>query len=137
MGLLPDTARVGGDGAAKENLNRPPAPGGVTDTVGRAILPSSDGGGEVMAFAVVMRVKLPEGDGPEEGLRMLREQVVPHARSQAGFQSGKWMNHHGDGLGIVVFDSEEHAAAAKDMLKPPPGGPELVSVDVYEVGAEA
>lgn len=90
-----------------------------------------------MAHAVVMRVKLPNSAEPGEGLRMLREQVVPHAKSQPGFQSGKWMNAGGNGLGVVVFDSEQNAEAAKDLLKPPPGGPELVSVDVYEVGVEA
>ncbi len=90
-----------------------------------------------MAHAVVMQVKLPEDGESEEGLRMLRDQVVPHARAQAGFLRGTWMNAAGTGMGVVVFDTAEHAAAAKDVLKPPPGGPELVSSSVYEVGAEA
>ena len=70
-------------------------------------------------------------------MRMLREQVVPHAKSQPGFQNGTWMNHGNEGLGVVVFDSQENADAAKEQLRPPPGGPELVSAEVYEVGAQA
>jgi hypothetical protein len=84
-----------------------------------------------------MHVELSEEGGPEEGLRMLREQVVPHAKSQPGFQNGTWMNHEGQGMGVVVFDSEQHAKAAMDQLRPPPGGPVLVSCDMYEVGAQA
>ncbi len=90
-----------------------------------------------MAHAVVMQVKLPQDGHSEETLRILKEQVVPNATSQPGFQRGTWMNEGGNGVGVVVFDTAEHAAAAKDALKPPPGGPELVSSTVYEVGAEA
>jgi hypothetical protein len=90
-----------------------------------------------VTYALVMQVKFaPDGD-QQEGLRMLREQVVPHAKSQPGFQRGTWMHDDGNGIGVVVFDSPEHAAAAQDALKPPPGGPELVSSVVYEVGADA
>jgi len=69
---------------------------------------------------------------------MLEEVVVPHAKSQVGFERGTWL-HDGsnNGMGVIVFDSAEHAEAAKDALKPPPGGPELVSVAVHEVAAEA
>ena len=90
-----------------------------------------------MAHAVIMRVKLADGGNTEEGQRMLDEMVVPHAKSQAGFQSGIWMNSDGDGTGVAVFDTREHAVAAQEALKPPPGGPELVSSVVAEVGAQA
>jgi hypothetical protein len=90
-----------------------------------------------MAHAVIMQVKLADGGNTEEGRRMLEEMVVPHARSLAGFQSGIWMNSDGDGTGVVVFDTHEHAVAAQETLKPPPGGPELVSSVVAEVGAQA
>ncbi|GAC1442422.1 MAG: hypothetical protein NVSMB55_13110 [Mycobacteriales bacterium] len=89
-----------------------------------------------MAYAVGMNVKLGQSS-PEEGLAMLRDMVVPHAKSQPGFQNGTWMNADGDGLGVVVFDTREHAEAALDVLKPPPGGPTLLSAKVYEVGAQA
>lgn len=90
-----------------------------------------------MAHAVIMQVKLGDGGNSEEGRRMLEEMVVPHAKSQAGFQSGIWMNSDGDGTGVVVFDSEQNARAAQEALKPPPGGPELVSSVIAEVGAQA
>ncbi|PZS18078.1 MAG: hypothetical protein DLM57_07120 [Pseudonocardiales bacterium] len=90
-----------------------------------------------MPHALVMQVKLLDGGESEEGMRILKEMVVPQAKSQAGFQRGTWMNHGGDGMGVVVFDSAEHAQAAQEDLKPPPGGPELVSSVIYEVGAEA
>ena len=83
-----------------------------------------------------MNVKLNQSS-PEEGLAMLRDMVVPHAKSPPGFQNGTWMNADGDGMGIVVFDTLAHAQAALDALKPLPGGPELVSAKVYEVGAQA
>ena len=90
-----------------------------------------------MSHAVVMHVKLLDGGASEEGERMLKELVVPHAKAQPGFLSGTWMSKDGNGMGVVVFDSAEHAAAAEEALKPPPGGPELVSTAVYEVGASA
>jgi hypothetical protein len=90
-----------------------------------------------MPHALVMQVTLPDGGESEEGLRLLREMVVPQAKSQVGFQRGIWMNRGGNGMGVVVFDSAEHAHAAQEDLKPPPGGPELVSSEIYEVGAEA
>lgn len=90
-----------------------------------------------MAHAVVIHVKLPEGGRSEEGLRMLEEVVVPNAKAQPGFKSGIWMNNGEDGRAVVVFGTEDEARAALDNLKPPPGGPTLVSSELYEVGAEA
>lgn len=91
-----------------------------------------------MAHAVVMKVKLPEGRNPVEAQQMLEEVVVPLAKSQAGFKHGVWL-HDGsnNGMGVIVFASAAEAEAAKDALRPPPGGPELLSSLVYEVGAEA
>jgi len=90
-----------------------------------------------MAHALVMQVKLMDGGASEEGRRMLEEVVVPNAKSQPGFQSGTWMNDEGNGMGVAIFDSAEHAAAAQEALKPPPGGPELISTGIYVVGATA
>jgi uncharacterized protein YdiU (UPF0061 family) len=90
-----------------------------------------------MAHAVLTQVKLGDTSNSDEGRRMLEEMVIPHAKSQAGFQSGIWMNNGGDGTGVVVFDTLENAQAAQDELKPPPDGPELVSCVVAEVGAQA
>lgn len=90
-----------------------------------------------MAHAVVIQVKLPESGRSEEGRRMLEEVVVPNAKAQPGFKSGIWMNNGDDGRAVIVFGTEEEARAARDQLKPPPGGPTLVSSELYEVGAEA
>jgi hypothetical protein len=90
-----------------------------------------------MAHAVVLQVKL--NDLPSaEGDQMLKEIVIPNAKAQSGFQRGIWMRTtDNDGLGVVVFDTEKNAETALSALKPPPGGPELLSITVYEVGAEA
>jgi len=90
-----------------------------------------------MAHAVVMQVKLPEGAGPDQAQQMLDDIVVPQAKSQPGFAHGMWMHDGPNAMGIIVFESAENAEAAKDALKPPPGGPQLVSISVYEVRAEA
>jgi hypothetical protein len=89
-----------------------------------------------MSYAVVLQVQL-AGRDPEDD-KMLTELVVPNAKAQAGFQKGIWMRSATNaGLGVVVFDTEESATAAQEALKPPPGGPELISSIVYEGGAEA
>jgi len=91
-----------------------------------------------MSHAVVINVNLPGEGTPEEGLRMLNELVIPQARAQEGFQSGIWMNDHGNGMGVVLFDSEAHATEAQKNLRPPAGTPTtFVSSSVYEVGAQA
>jgi hypothetical protein len=91
-----------------------------------------------MSHAVVINVNLPALGTLEEGLKMLNEIVIPQARSQEGFQSGTWMNDHGNGLGVVVFDTEEHANAAQQNLKPPVGtATTFVSSTVYQVDAQA
>ena len=90
-----------------------------------------------MAHAVVLQVKLADATR-EEGVAMLEEIVVPGAKAQAGFQKGIWMRSADDtGFGVVVFDTEANANAATSNLTPPPGGPELISITVCEVGAEA
>jgi hypothetical protein len=91
-----------------------------------------------MTHVLVMQVKLPQDGDPDEAQTMLKDVVVPHAKSQAGFQRGTWMHDDaGNGMGVVAFATAENAEAAKDALKPPPGGPQLVSSTVYEIAAEA
>jgi hypothetical protein len=89
--------------------------------------------------AVVMQVKLPEGVSPEDDLAMLNDFVIPLAKAQVGFKNGTWARDgKGRGMGVIVFDTAENAKAAQDALKPPAGaGPELISSDLYEVGAQA
>ena len=37
------------------------------------------------------------------------------------------------GTGVMVFDTEEHATAAMEVLKPPPDGPTIINCDVFEI----
>jgi hypothetical protein len=91
-----------------------------------------------VSHAVVIHVKLPVESSEGEGMRMLNEQVIPNAKAQSGFQKGAWMQSADNtGLAVVVFDTAENADAAVPNLKPPPGGPEVISSAVYEVHAEA
>lgn len=41
----------------------------------------------------------------------------------------------GNGMGVAIFDSAEHAAGAQEALEPAPRGPELISTGIYVVGA--
>ncbi|HEY5109526.1 MAG TPA: hypothetical protein VII96_07935 [Acidimicrobiales bacterium] len=89
-----------------------------------------------MSNAVVMQVKLV--GTPEDADKMLQEIVVPTAKAQPGFQSGTWLHDGaGNGMGVIVFATAEDAEAAKGVLTPPPGGPQLVSSDIWVVGAHA
>lgn len=89
-----------------------------------------------MADAVVMQVKLV--GSPEDADKMLHEVVVPMAKAQPGFKSGTWLHDGaGNGMGVIVFATATDAEAAKGVLKPPPGGPELVVANVWVVAAEA
>ena len=94
-------------------------------------------GGLDMSHAVVLRVKLPDGDD-EASKRTLTEQAIPQAKAQSGFQKGSWMRSADNiALGVVVFDTEENATEAASVLRPPTGGGALISSTVYEVRAEA
>ena len=88
-----------------------------------------------MAHAVVMQVNL-VGD-QATGMKLLDEVVVPAAKALTGFQSGTWMHNEANvGTGVIVFDTAEQATAAMDALKPPPGGPTIISVGVFEVARQ-
>jgi hypothetical protein len=70
--------------------------------------------------AVVMQVKLSERVSLEDDLAILRDFVVPLAKAQAGFKNGTWARDgKGNGIGVIIFDTAENAAAAQDVLKPP------------------
>jgi hypothetical protein len=88
-----------------------------------------------VAHAVVMQVNL-VGDAVE-GMKLLDEVVIPHAKAQPGFQRGTWMHSEAmTGTGVIVFDTEEHADAAMAALQPPPGGPTVINCAVFEIARE-
>jgi hypothetical protein len=93
----------------------------------------------LMPFAVKFEVTLPDST-PEEDRKMLDEGVVPMAKAQTGFMNGVWMRKVSsprEGTGVVVFETEQQANDASQALRPPPGGPAVRAVDIYEVGALA
>lgn len=78
----------------------------------------------------------------EEGLKGLRDQIVPAITALPGFQSGTWLtgNDSGLGLSLTVWDTQEHAEAMAAMLGPgssPQAGASIRRCEVREVSAIA
>jgi hypothetical protein len=78
--------------------------------------------------AVVVRVSI--GD-PEGATTQLREEVVPQVKQAPGFVTGYWTRKDDTGLSMVVFDSEDQANAAQEMI--PNAVPDSVSIESIEV----
>ena len=89
-----------------------------------------------MAHALVTQVSL-EGRDPAEAEKLLHEQVIPTVKGLAGFDRGVWMRSADGltGMGIVVFESEEHAKAAEAGMGAmrPADAPPITSSGVYIV----
>ena len=79
----------------------------------------------------------------EEFARHLREDIVGWAKSQPGFLSGQWLRSAdgSDGMGVVVFESEDAAEAAAKGPRNFPGDEarawNIEGVIVYEQLASA
>lgn len=78
----------------------------------------------------------------EEGLKGLREQIVPAITALPGFRSGTWLTGNEDGLGLslTVWDTKEHAEAMAAMFGPgssPQAGASVRRCEVREVSAIA
>jgi hypothetical protein len=78
----------------------------------------------------------------EEGLKGLREQIVPAITALPGFQSGTWLtgNDMGLGLSLTVWDTRQHAEAMAAMFGPgssPQAGASIRRCEVREVSAIA
>ncbi len=87
-----------------------------------------------MVHAVMVSVKLSDNADPT----VLREQVVPRVKEAPGFVAGYWTRDGSTGRSMVVFDSEEHARAASDMVPSTvPPGTEIEGISVAEVVANA
>ena len=84
--------------------------------------------------AVLVKVKLSENADPT----ILREQVVPRVKELPGFVAGYWTRGEGVGRSMVVFDSQENAQAASDLVPSMiPSGTALEGNEVSEVVAHA
>jgi hypothetical protein len=84
--------------------------------------------------AVLVKVKLSDNRDPA----ILREQVVPRVKELPGFVAGYWLRDGGIGRSMVVFESEENARAASDLVPSMiPSGTTIESNTVTEVVAHA
>jgi hypothetical protein len=78
--------------------------------------------------AVVVRVAISDQDVAESHLR---EQVVPGVSQAPGFVAGYWTRKGDSGLAMVVFESEDAAAAMSERV--PSMVPDVVTVEDIEL----
>ena len=85
--------------------------------------------------AVVARVTINDREAAESHLR---EQVVPGVSQAPGFVAGYWTQKDNSGLAMVVFESEDAANAASEMMPSMvPDAVTLGDIEVREVVANA
>jgi hypothetical protein len=83
--------------------------------------------------AVVVKVNIGDPDTAQQGLR---DQVIPRASSAPGFVNGYWTRSDDghNGLSMIVFDSEESARRAAEMIQGPEAvRPETVTLESVQV----
>ena len=82
--------------------------------------------------AIVVRVTV---NDEEAGRRMLVEEVVPRASGAPGFVAGYWTRSSSDskGLSMIVFETEDQANMAKQMIEQGPPDPDAVTLEGVEV----
>jgi hypothetical protein len=86
-------------------------------------------------YAVVVRVSIKDVDA---ATKELTENVVPRASGAPGFKAGYWTRKDDNGLSMLIFESEEQAKAAAEMVQQ--NVPDTVTLDhvgVREVVASA
>jgi hypothetical protein len=91
--------------------------------------------------AVLIEVDVAGAD-PQQGLRALREQIVPSITQMAAFQSGTWLggNADGKGLSFTLWDTEDNARVMADRFEPgssPAASAPVVRCEVREAAATA
>ncbi len=85
--------------------------------------------------AVVVNVTIKDGEG---SVAAVREQVVPRISQAPGFVAGYWTRKGNDGLSMSVWESEDAANAAGEMVRSvAPEGVTVNSIEVREVVANA
>ncbi len=78
--------------------------------------------------AVVVRVSIKD---PEPATKALREDVVPRVSQAPEFVAGYWTRGGDTGLSMIVFESEDAARRAAEMI--PNAVPESVTMEDVEV----
>jgi heme-degrading monooxygenase HmoA len=88
--------------------------------------------------ATVVKVTINDSDAAEE---YLKNEVVPRVSGAPGFKAGWWTRSldRSNGMGVVVWESEEAANRAVEALKAQAssGHVELQDIEVREVVANA
>jgi hypothetical protein len=88
--------------------------------------------------AVIVQVSINDF---ERGREFLTTQIVPRVTQAPGFVAGYWVRMPDDhGRSMIVFESEDAAQAAKQMIEANAGADDTVtfeSADVGEVVASA
>lgn len=89
--------------------------------------------------AVLIEVDV-AGVDPEQGLKTLREQIVPAIKALPGFQSGTWLTGgpHEKGLSLTVWDTHDNARAMAERFGPgssPTASASVVRCEVRDVAA--
>ena len=85
--------------------------------------------------AVVVNVTINDEEG---SVVALRDQVVPRVSQAPGFVAGYWTRHGNGGLSMSVWESEDAANTASEMVRAvAPEGVTVDSVEVREVVASA
>ena len=84
--------------------------------------------------AIVIKATIGDSETAEKGLR---EQVVPRVSQAPGLVGAYWTrsDDRTNGISMIVFESEEAARGAAEMIRstPPPETVTLDSVEVREV----
>lgn len=71
----------------------------------------------------------------EKARTILNEQGVPRMKQSPGFVAGTWVSlDESHGRGIVVYESEDAARAAAEMIRANSPAGDAVTVDSVEVG---
>ena len=85
--------------------------------------------------AVVVNVTINDEEG---SVAALRDQVVPRVSQAPGFVAGYWTRKGNGGLSMSVWESEDAANTASEMIRSvAPEGVTVDSVEVREVVASA
>ncbi len=78
--------------------------------------------------AVVVKVTVQDREAAEAELR---DKVIPQVSKAPGFVAGYWTRKDNTGLAMTLFDSEEAATRASEMI--PAMVPESVTLEDVEV----
>jgi hypothetical protein len=96
---------------------------------------------EVAMHAVLTEVDV-SGVNPDQGLKVLRDQIIPAITSLPGFRSGTWLtgNAAGLGLSLTVWDTKAQAEVMARNFGPgssPQAGASVRRCETREVAATA